>query len=114
MGTFVFDIVEPIYYHDKKIPESDRAVWTIEIDNRAPITVHVGAGNDAQIDNSAIRVQSVSGTYHNVRCITAVEVPASALGKAQFNAGDVVQLKSRFVTHARAERIDWMGSFKFD
>jgi hypothetical protein len=111
LGTFVTDIVEPVYYRDGEIPESDRATWVVQLNGREPITAHLGAGKKATIDDPALRLTSLSGTYHNVRCITAIEVPAKQLGKEHFAPGDQISLKSTFTTHARAYRMEWNGNF---
>jgi hypothetical protein len=111
VGTYVHDVVEPDYYRDGVIPEIDRATWTIRVHESAPITVRVGSGKDATIDDPTITLKSISGTYHMVRCITAVEIPAARLKKARLAPGDRIKLESTFVTHARAYRIDWKGDF---
>jgi hypothetical protein len=111
LGTFVTDIVEPVYYRDGQIPESDRATWVVQLNGRKPMTAHLGAGKKAAIDDQVIQLTSISGTYHNIRCITAIEVPAKKLGKDRFAPGDQISLKSTFTTHARAYRIEWNGNF---
>jgi hypothetical protein len=111
LGTYVHDVVEPDYYRDGDIPEIDRAKWTIRINDGDPITARVGSGKNATIDDPAIRMKSISGTYHMVRCITAIEIPAARLKKARLAPGDRIKLECTFLTHARAYRIDWKGEF---
>jgi hypothetical protein len=109
LATYVIDIAEPNHYKSGEIPEADRAEWKIQLNAMAPISARVGAGKQAVIDNSAVRIVSLSGTYQKVRCITAIEVPANQLGKTQLAAGDHITLKSSFNTLGRANRMDWSG-----
>ena len=44
LATFVMDIVEPDYYRDRDVPESDRAAWTIRVNGGEPITARIGSG----------------------------------------------------------------------
>jgi hypothetical protein len=111
LSTFVIDLVEPIYYRENAIPDSDRAKWTIQLNDQTPVTLRVGAGKDVNVDNPDVRCKSLSGTYHNNRCITAVEIPASVIDKSELRAGEQIQLKSTFDTVGRAERIEWQGRF---
>jgi hypothetical protein len=110
LGVYVLDIVELDYYRDSKIPEEDRAVWSVRIGERKTLTVRVGAGNPPSLANSTVRVESASGVYHGVRCINIMEIPAEHLGKNRFHAGDRIELQSSFTTHARAHQINWSGA----
>ncbi|HEX3598703.1 MAG TPA: hypothetical protein VHU84_01100 [Lacipirellulaceae bacterium] len=112
IATYVIDIAEPNYYKSGEIPEADRAKWKVQVNTENPITMRIGAGKDPVIDNPTIRIASLSGTYHNVRCITAIAVPAKELGKQQFEAGDHIALKSSFDTLGRAEHMEWNGEFE--
>jgi hypothetical protein len=107
----VLDIVEPDYYHDSEIPDIDRAIWSVRVGEKEPVTVRVGAGKQPIASDAAVRVKSRSGTYHQVRCITVMELPAERLGKSRLEPGDRIELESSFTTHARADRIDWKGTF---
>lgn len=111
LGTFVIDIVEPDYYRDGQIPEIDRAEWTVRINGAKPIAARLGAGKDPTVSEPAVRIQSISGIYHDVRCVTVIEVPAEYLGKKQLAPGDEISLDSNFTTHARANRVGWEGKF---
>ena len=75
------------------------------------MNARVGAGKTPAIDNRQIRIASLSGTYHDVRCITAVELPAEQFGRKQFSPGDHVKLNSTFVTFGRAQCMKWDGEF---
>jgi hypothetical protein len=111
LGTFVFDIVETDYYRDGEIPDADRAMWTIRYGGGEPVRLRLGAGKDPVISDPALRVKSLSGLYHNVRCVTAIELPAGRFGKAALKPGDQIELESTFTTHGRADRIKWKGVF---
>jgi hypothetical protein len=111
LATCVIDIVEPDYYKNGNIPDVDRAIWTIQLNGRAAVTARIGADKDPAIDNPAVRVASLSGTYHEVRCITAIELKADQLGKDRFAAGDRIKLESTFITFGRAGRVKWDGEF---
>jgi hypothetical protein len=112
LATYVVDVVEPDYYRDGTIPDVDRAIWTIRIDGRESITARVGAGKDPEISDSSARVKSISGMYHDVRCITVIELPAKYFEKKTLGPGDEFELDTRFVSHGRAYRIEWKGEFK--
>jgi hypothetical protein len=107
LATYVIDVVESDYYKDGKIPDADRAVWQIQINGQPPITAIVGMGKEPGVNDPKVRVASLSGIYHNVRCITAIEYPAAKLGRKQFAAGDKIHVKSNFATFGRAQQIDW-------
>jgi hypothetical protein len=111
LATIVIDIAEPDYYRDGVIPDSDRAKWTIQLDGRSPMNARVGAGKTPAIDDRSVRIASLSGTYHDVRCITAIELPAEQFGRKQFSPGDHVKLNSTFVTFGRAQCMKWDGEF---
>jgi hypothetical protein len=113
LATIVVDVVEPDYYRSGEIPNVDRALWTVNLDRRPTIRAQVGAGKEALITEKAIRSSSLSGIYHDVRCITAIEIPAKFFGKERFAAGDRISLESTFETFGRADRIDWKGDFVF-
>jgi hypothetical protein len=111
LATYVIDIVEPDYYRDSQIPEADRASWTIRLNGHDALSARVGCGKDPVTSNPELRVASLSGTYHDVRCITAIELPVAQFGKACFQAGDRISFQSTFTTFGRANEIDWQGEF---
>lgn len=111
LATIVIDIAEPDYYKDGEIPDTDRSKWTIQLDDQSPMNARVGAGKKPAIDKSTVRIASLSGTYHDVRCITAIELPAAQFGKKRFSSGDRVKLTSTFDTFARAASMKWEGEF---
>jgi hypothetical protein len=112
VATCVIDIVEPDYYKNGDIPDIDRALWSIRLNGLAPITTRIGAGKSPANDPPTFRIASLSGTYHDVRCITAIEIPAKHLGKERSAAGDRVSLESTFDTLGRAQRMEWRGDFE--
>jgi hypothetical protein len=107
LAVFVIDIVEPDYYRDAEVPEVNRAMWSIRVNGGKAVTARVGSGKPPVVSDSSLRFQSLGGTYDAIRSITAVELPASRLGKQSFKPGDRVSLDSNFTTHARAHRIEW-------
>jgi len=111
LATYVLDIIEPDYYRDSKIPDGDRAEWKISVNGKELIAAQVGAGAPPLSKNAAIRIKSLSGTYHDVRCVTALEIPAKDLGKSRLSAGDEFEIDSSFTTFGRADRIEWQGKF---
>jgi hypothetical protein len=112
LATYVIDIVEPDYYRDGKIPDVDRALWTIRVNGGEPIRVRAGGGKDPVASDPALAVKSISGVYHDVRCITAIELKPQYLGKEEFRPGDEFELDASFVSHGRAYRARWSGAFR--
>jgi hypothetical protein len=76
-----------------------------------PVTIRLGAGKEPVISEPGLRVKSLSGLYHSVRCVTAIELPASRFGKATFEPGERIELEITFTTHGRADRVHWKGVF---
>jgi hypothetical protein len=111
LATYALDIVENDYYRDGKIPTADLVTWTIRPRDAAPITIRTGAGKDPLVSDPALRIQSLSGLYHNIRCITAIALPARSFGKTALKPGDQITFDSTYTTHARADRIEWKGTF---
>ena len=110
LATYVIDIVEPDYYRDGKIPEIDRALWTLRVNGGEPISVRVGGGKDPVISDPTLGIKSISGLYHDVRCITVIELNSQYLGKKNLQPGDQIELNTSFVSHGRAYRVDWRGA----
>jgi hypothetical protein len=108
LGAYVLDIVEPDYYRDGAIPESDRAEWTIR-GGKKTVTARIGSGAEPVLSHPDFRIESLSGTYHVVRCITVIELPAAHFGKERFEPGDEIELESSYTTHGRASGIEWKG-----
>lgn len=111
LGTFVIDIVEPDYYRDGVIPESDRAVWRVRVNDGPEITARVGAGFEPKLDAAGVSAKAISGTYHDVRCINVLKLPAKFFGKERFEPGERIELDSSFTTHGRAYRLGWEGEY---
>ncbi|HTR78136.1 MAG TPA: hypothetical protein VMH39_08495 [Gemmatimonadaceae bacterium] len=112
LGLYAQDITETTYYRSKTIPEVDRAEWIVLPGVRLkPIHTRLGPGGPATCDDPAVSLVNLSGVYMNTRNIAAVRLPASLFGKAQFKAGDTVELSSTFFTHCRAEQVEWKGTF---
>jgi hypothetical protein len=111
LATYVIDVVEPDYYRDGKIPDIDRALWTVQVNGGKPISARIGAGKDPVTNGAPARVQSISGVYHDVRCITVIQLQAQHLGKETLRVDDEFELESSFVSHGQAYRVEWKGKF---
>jgi hypothetical protein len=111
LAIYAIEIVENDYYRNGQVPASDLATWTIRRPGQEAITVRTGAGTDAVVNVPELRVQSLSGIYHNVRSITAIELPARHIGKQALKPGDEIALDCTYVTHGRADQINWKGTF---
>ncbi|HEX2476101.1 MAG TPA: hypothetical protein VHK01_15225 [Lacipirellulaceae bacterium] len=111
LATYVIDIVEPDYYRDGKIPDVDRALWTVHVNGGKPISVRVGGGKDPVTSDPTVGIKSISGLYHDVRCITVIELKSQHLGKEKLRPGDEIELNTSFVSHGRAYRARWNGKF---
>ena len=111
LATFVIDIVEPDYYRDREVPESDRAAWTMRVNGSDAITARIGSGKRPVVSEPSLRVESLGGTYHDVRGITAIELPTKNLGLEKLKPGDKITLDASYTTHGRAYRIEWKGEF---
>jgi hypothetical protein len=111
LAAYVIDVVEPDYYRSGSVPESDRAAWIVRVNGGTEVTARVGSGQPTVASVPSLRVKSLGSTYHDVRCITAIELPAQHIGQATLQAGDKITLDSSFTTHGRAYRIEWKGEF---
>jgi hypothetical protein len=111
LAAFVTDIVELDYYRDRNVPEIDRAKWTIRVNGGEKVLARIGSGMPPVVSEPSLRVQSLGGTYHDLRGITAIELPAKTLGLQKLKPGDKIVLDSTYLTHARAYRIEWKGEF---
>jgi hypothetical protein len=111
IGLYALDIVEKVLHRHGRVPEVDRAVWRVSVNDEEPITARIGGGEPAAVSHSAAEVESLSGFDHDVRLIAVMRLPASYFGKSQFDAGDVIKLSSEFWAHARTHRSAWNGEF---
>ena len=111
LGLYSFDMVESAYYRDSSVPKSDRALWTVQIDGREAVRARIGAGREAFVSEPRVRIENLSVLNSTGRDVTALELPATLLGKDSFKAGDAVELDCTLLTHCRAYRYDWKGRF---
>jgi hypothetical protein len=109
LAAFVIDVVEPDYYRDRDIPEDDRAVWKIQVNGGDEISARIGSGRPPVPSEPGLRVKALGGTYHDVRGITAIELPATKLGVEKLKPGDKIMLDSTYTTHGRAYSFEWKG-----
>jgi hypothetical protein len=111
-GLYAQDIVELDYYRNKVVPEIDRAEWIVEAGkSNQPIHARLGPFAKPLCSDPRVRIVNLAGIYLNTRNIAALELPATLFGKTRFKPGDTISLKSTFHTHARADRVDWNGTF---
>jgi hypothetical protein len=112
LGVYAQDVVEEGLYRDKRVPESDRAEWTVSVGKAGrTVRARIGAGAPAVVDDPAVRVTHWSGVELTTRCIAAMAVPASRFGRSAFRHGDRVAFTSTFHAHCRAYRTSWRGTF---
>jgi hypothetical protein len=113
LGVYGLDIIEDAFYRDRSVPKSDRPVWTVEVKGSGGkvVRVRLGGGREAIPSEPGLRVEHLSGLNLNVRNIAALELPAAFLNRSAFHVGDVVELSSSLVSHARAYRTEWRGRF---
>ena len=112
LGLYAQDVVEERLYRDKKVPESDRAEWTVQVGKaRRTVRARIGAGDPAVVDEPPVRVVHLSGVNLTTRCLAAMSLPASLFGRSRFHPGDRVEFASTFHTHCRACRVEWRGAF---
>jgi hypothetical protein len=107
LATYVIDIVEPDYYRTREVPEADRAAWTIRVNDGEAISVQIGSGKPPAASDPSLRIESLGGTYHDVRCITAIDLPVAKVNKDALRPGDKITLDSNYTTHGGAYRMDW-------
>jgi len=109
LGLYAQDVVEEAFYKSKRVPESDRAEWVVSLQESKPIRARIGAGAKPVCDEPTVRVVNLSGVKLNTRNIAAMEIPATMFGKHRFKAGDTIEFASTFLTHCRADRVEWKG-----
>ena len=86
-------------------------MWTVRTDGNPEIRARIGAGREPLINDADLRIENLSGINLMVRNITILEVPAGKLNRAELKAGDTIELSSTLLTHARAYRMEWKGTF---
>ncbi len=112
LGLYAQDVVEAESYRDGRVPETDRAEWTVRPGKAAPtIRARIGAGGPAVVSGGAVRIVHRSGVQLNTRCIAAMALPASLFGRPTLRPGDRLEFASTFHTQGRAYRTDWRGRF---
>jgi hypothetical protein len=111
LGLYVSDIVEAAAYRSAAVPKRDRALWTVDLDSRQLVRARIGSGREAVLNEPRVRLESLSGLGLNVRNIAALEIPATLLGRDRFRTGDRIALDTTLLTHCRAYRMGWRGSF---
>jgi hypothetical protein len=114
LGFLTLDPVEGAYYRDGRVPEADRAEWRVEIEGlEEPVAIRIGAGREPAGVPEGMRAVSLSGEKVNVRVVAALHVPAARFGRDRLAVGDSIRLSSALTAHARAQRTEWKGTFRF-
>jgi hypothetical protein len=111
VGLYALDPVEKALYRDGRVPEADRAVWSVLVNDAEPIAARIGGGEKASVSDARVEVACLSGFDHDLRLIAVMSLPASHFGKRQFAPGDVIKLRSDLQTHGRTDRTSWSGDF---
>ncbi len=112
LGVYAQDIAEAAYYRDKIIPGADRAEWIVTVSQtNQPIHVRLGPGGRPLCDQPTVHLVNLAGEYMSTRNIAAMELPAKLFGKTKFKPGDTIEFDSTFFTQARAEQVEWNGTF---
>ena len=112
LGLYAQDIVEPDYYRDKVVPEIDRAKLVVTLGPaHASVSVRLGPFGPPVCSEPSVRVANLAGIYMNTRNVAALELPAKLFGRPRFKPGDTIALAVTFFTHARADAVEWKGTF---
>ena len=115
LGLYAQDVVEQDGYRDRRVPEVDRAEWTVQAGKpRWTIRARIGAGGPAVVSEPALRLVHLAGVELTTRCIAAMELPASWFGRRAFREGEQVEFSSSFLTHCWVYRTDWRGRFRLN
>lgn len=116
LGLHSMDIVETGFYRDKRVPEIDRAEWTLQPAGSAPVRFRIGAGRapvrqDAAGDG-AIQLFDLSGSDADIHNIAAARLPAAVFGRSAMKVGDTIRFTCHLTTFGRAYGMDWGGTFR--
>ncbi len=111
LGVFAADIVEDGYYRNKSVPKADRALWSVRIGGGPAYSARIGGGREAIPSDPSLRLENRSGSHMNVWNIALLEIPAEKAGRTRFRAGDAIELDSTLITHGKAYRMEWKGTY---
>ena len=112
LGIFAFDFVEPAYYSGASVPKADRSLWSVQVDRGEVLRARIGGGLEPLVSNPDVRIENLSGVNLSVRNIAILEMPVSLLNRTELKPGDTIDLDVSLVSHARALRVEWRGSFR--
>ena len=112
LGVYAHDMVESAYYRSANIPKTDRALWSVTLNDASPVRARIGAGREAIVAPLETRVESLSGFNSNVRLVAAMEVSAAQLKRDLFRSGETIDLHAVLETHFQAARYEWSGKFR--
>lgn len=112
LGVYAKDVIEASCYPEKRLPEVDRAEWTVSIeDSKHPLSLRVGAGRPPDVHDPGIEVVDTTAAENGVYHVVAVRLPAALFGKQRLQAGDTIRLEATYQTASRAEKVAWSGPF---
>src|SRR5262249_2396686 len=110
LAVAYMEAVEGDYYRDGKVPEEDRALWSVDFGGRArTISVRLGSGRaPAADDPEATVLGGAGGTCHPAAIL---KVPRARLPISDLKPGRTIRISSTLIGHARSFRTEWSGEF---
>ena len=110
LAVYGWDLIEEAYYSGRSVPKQDRPLWIVNCNLH--VRARLGAGREPIVNDPEIPVHNYSGTDGFVRNIAVMELAAARFGKTAFTVGDSIQFSATLLTHGRAYRMDWQGTFR--
>lgn len=111
LTVYAIDFVEAQLYSGGSIPEQERMTWTIKLGAGAeePLRIRFGAGEEPSFEGKNIEYKSWSDS---TRSTLLVKIPATSVGKMNWQAGDQVRLQAKLTSHSRAATMQWNQTLK--
>jgi len=108
LGLLAMDYMDESLWPGRRIPESERSTWRIEIGGLAkPIVVRFcGDKRKAVCDAPKVEIFENPGLKHAL----VVRIPMSV----GLHTGQTIELKSQLTTHGRKEQMVWRKSLRID
>jgi hypothetical protein len=112
LGVYAQDMIEDLYFQDKKVHEEVRSEWTVKLGpSGRQIRARIGAGQTAMVNNPDVQVVTVVGKSLRTQNVAAMRLPAQLFGKTKFRAGDEVEISSALASYLNAYHVTWKGTF---
>ncbi len=111
VGLFAMDFAEDSFYQNKRIPESERAFWSVTASKASPIRIRLGANRPPKVATNNLETQNVVALTDGVRVVAGLRLPARLFGKTDFKAGDKITFTSTLDTFARSYQVTWRGTY---